>query len=217
MSCKEHIKRLSYKYALNKNDFPSCEEALPESKWQKMIGWIGSGYHSVEEEIKDSVSKDEGEILEYPEELYIADKVKTIMHAVFIVAVWSEMEETLKHFLYLAHEKKGEGKEFEAEYKFDKIINLFSKYGIKLNELPDYPMINGIRLLNNDFKHAKGRFQRRIKDPSLLKKWHLLDESDQAVKDIPYDEIDLEELALCCGSFIKSLSDKVKLLYPEIT
>jgi hypothetical protein len=97
-------------------------------------------------------------------------------------------------------------------YQFGEIKAFFKKeLSINFENLPDYNIIDAIRILNNSFKHSNGRYvpekgkpQTKI-EKSLCNNWKI-----KEVEDIPYSELPIADLASSCHNFCSELMTQVQ-------
>ena len=101
----------------------------------------------------------------------------------------------------------------EVPYAFGDIEKaLKSELGIRVGHCREYATVNGIRILNNSFKHARGRYDpdkgkpHEQIDKGLLKKWPIL----EGRKDIDYSKLPVRDLVVACNAFCRDLLDKVE-------
>jgi len=105
------------------------------------------------------------------------------------------------------------GLQSETPYAFDEIKKVLKReLGIQTDHCPEYATVNAIRILNNSFKHTKGRYDPEKGKPhthidkGLLKKWPILDER----MEINYSKLPVKDLVIACNTFCQNLIDKVE-------
>ena len=105
------------------------------------------------------------------------------------------------------------GLQSEVPYAFDEIKKVLKRdLCIQADHYPEYATVDAIRILNNSFKHTKGRYDPEKGKPhthidkGLLKKWPILDER----KEINYSKLPVKDLVIACNAFCRDLLDKVE-------
>ena len=98
-------------------------------------------------------------------------------------------------------------------YAFDKIKNALRKeVGVEVDQCAEYLTVDAVRILNNSFKHNKGRYQPKDGKPhtrideAILKKWSILGEHNE----IDYSKLPVKELVVACNGFCADLLDRVE-------
>jgi hypothetical protein len=101
----------------------------------------------------------------------------------------------------------------DVPFAFDDIKKALRKeVSIDVEQCTDFLAIDAIRILNNSFKHSRGRYEPESGQAhtqihkSLLNKWPILDERNE----IDYSKLPVEELVLACNGFCQDLLGKVE-------
>jgi hypothetical protein len=93
-------------------------------------------------------------------------------------------------------------------HAFDDIQKVLKReLGVELCKCSTYDTIDAIRILNNAFKHSRGRYEpapdrsRAQINAGLLKRWEIIDDR----KEIDYSNLPIEELVGACHEFCNEL------------
>lgn len=106
-------------------------------------------------------------------------------------------------------------KELQSDipYNFDGIKEALKReVGVCLDQCTEYATVDATRILNNSFKHSKGRYEPRSGkshtqiDKGLLKKWSILNDR----KEIDYSKLPVKDLVVACSVFSRDLLGEVE-------
>ncbi len=209
---EKEFAKLQMRMRLSIRLFPSCENDFWGTKWEKMIEYIDGNFKREEKEIAERKPRTEYEAESCLEDLRLAEGVRRVTCAMYIVALWSEMESILKHFQRVDKSSK------KIEDRFDLIKIRYKAMGIDIEAFKSFKKVDAVRKLNNSFKHDSGCYRktRKLKERTLdisiatsfEKKWKLKDREQ-----IKYELIDLKDLTLACGKFNSQLVAEMKKKY----
>lgn len=154
---------------------------------------------------------DLGEILS--EDAWEAYRLYNNMYAALIVSIWSDMESFFKNLIHHCSEELNISQ--KAPYQFEGIKKFFkNNFSIRLGNLKSYSIIDAIRIINNSYKHNKGKYKpisskpQTIIDGNLLNNWNIKRDSN-----IDYTKLPIKNLIISCSEF---LQDLVKLVKKDI-
>jgi len=99
-------------------------------------------------------------------------------------------------------------------FEFDKIKEALKKQArVDTEHCKGYNVVNAIRIMNNSFKHASGRYRQEKGqiDKSLLARWAIVDKRNQ----IDYTQIRVKETIEACNAFCRDLLSRVEEKLPK--
>jgi len=153
-----------------------------------------------------------------PDDMFTDDfahsqELTNAMYAALVVSLWSCVEGYLKDLLGVCKRAKHPDKKRSVGHcdiritreAFDKEVN------VKLEEQPDYAVVNTVRILCNSFKHSEGFYLPKDEKPDtqidsdLLTKWNCISNRFIELKEIDYTKLPVKELVLTCGTFCQSV------------
>ena len=135
------------------------------------------------------------------DENYMIGQATRSMYAALCVAIWAQCETTL------GGSSRVIGKRASHKIKTLK-QSLKAAAQIDMEQCADYPTINGLRILNNSFKHSDGKYRafgRPIHDqldPAFEKSAQVRVDSSGRIE---YENLDLSAVVDGCGRFFGDL------------
>jgi hypothetical protein len=151
---------------------------------------------------------DPGDIL--ADEAYEAFSVSNNIYAALVVSIWSKSEITLKRITSLAIRQQNLNLSLPLNFKSQQDF-LNDNLGISVPSLPSFDEMNGIRILNNIYKHAGGKY-----NPDPTKPWEHFSPavanawSIKNNKEVDYTIIPIKELILNAHVFFSKLHEKAR-------
>lgn len=141
------------------------------------------------------------------DEIWIANTLTDVMFASLVVTIWSEMEHFLKGCVEECQSNLGLA--VGSPSRFRQIKSFFQNAtGVDLTAIPEFTMIDAVRILNNSFKHSAGVYSPQpgqahtIINAALLARWNVVGASNR----IHFSKVPFKELVLACGRFAGHLS-----------
>lgn len=141
-------------------------------------------------------------------------EVTEVMYAALVVALWAQIEEYLNKVLAALCDALGQT--YTSSHKIWQVCQRFqSLANIDIRTLPEFGTINTIRVANNCFKHADGRYAPDPRRPNdhldnvLAAKWKLIHDEGRRRR-VVYQNIPVEEAVRSCRSFVEALIESVK-------
>jgi hypothetical protein len=169
------------------------------------------------------------------------ERVTRDMYAAIVVSIWSQMERVLTNILALYYERHLEQvqqfcqdtlagehttvdvggciRALEAmqtgvSFRIDEIKKAFKDdVCVPVEQCKGYKVVDAIRILNNSFKHANGRYrgEKGQIDKPLLSRWAIVDEHNK----IDYTHFCVKEAIEACNAFCHDLLSRVEEKLPE--
>jgi hypothetical protein len=216
-----------------KYEFPNIEN-YDHSIWSTMESRITEGHKREEQLSAADIKKIEEQLTPTDKELMSEDdmldmfadsicfpteKVSNIMYASLIVSLWARVENNLKRLLWLC--KKANNPDEKVSLQRCHIIRIIKEgflkeVNIKLEEQPNYSIVNAVRILCNCFKHSEGFYipegcelYEQI-ESDLLTKWQCISNHFKESKAIEYDKLPIQELVFACKDFIDGLFGQIE-------
>jgi len=164
-----------------------------------------------------------------PDDMFADDywqncQLTNVMSAALVTLLWSCTECFLKDLVGVCRRALNSNEnlsyQFKKIYQFKIIKQSFEReMGINLEQQPNYPIIDAIRILNNSFKHSEGYYLPEKNKPhtqigkSYLDKWGILDRNDK----IDYTKLPFRELVQACNMFFQSLLSAIENNLEELS
>jgi hypothetical protein len=148
----------------------------------------------------------------FAEDFGKTSEVTDIMYAALIVSVWAEIEallENARRVCCLASNKPYR-KFIKARKRVEWFHQEFDSKTV-LERCVNYEKVNALRILNNAFKHDRGKYRLYSKDPfeqiegSVLQRWKIAERGQ-----IRYANLPLAEIVSATNSFCRDLLSKVE-------
>lgn len=219
-------KDIEFKVLLLSDTFPD-DVGFPSSFWATWEDRVSAGHEEEKRRLSELAEKwsppegsenwpiDPDEWL--ADDFWQACRLANSMYASLVVSIWSEMEHFLKSLVKTCRMaitppdntiKPITNKKIKEIKSIDEVVKFYkSKFRIDLYFLTDFEVIDGIRILNNSYKHSKGFYKPDASKPAtkinqtLLDRWGILNESGE----IDYTSLPIKELVISCNSFCRAL------------